>query len=703
MGGDTPIEGAKVILWQTSSGGYGSSSAVQLATTTTAVGGRFSFTPGYTCAGGQYVYLTSTGGDVADNPSSPITNNNVVLMAALGSCSHFDNATDQGKVNILVNELSTVAAAYTLGNFITVNQNTAGNQLVYVGAPAKNNAATGSCTGTGSSMTCVAAGLAHAFANAANLVDVVHYDGTTATGAALTTVPGNSLGSVPQAQINALGDIMQVCTNSSGGVTGDGSSCGYFFADATPSGGTAPVDTLSAMINVARHPSTSVGGTCVGSSGGLFCLVPSSGAAFQPVLSAVPHDWTINIVYSGLVVSSTSSSWGSTSGTYYPTWLALDANDDVYVLAGNASAFASAVTSTMAAMSSNGTGLWANASTIDGPNGCYPGTVALDTNGNVWNSYAPPSAKSCTNSVYERSAASGGAASLIMTTAAPWTLPGQLQGIALDRYNNLFGGRSTSAGTPMLYEFPYNGGAGPYENTSSVAASVTWNGSTGSPAGTMAYLFDIIIDSNANLYVSNYNSSVVGSVYVIPNLTPTSTPSYTGAATYFTQGLQSTATHSGAIGLDASGNIWAGGATGEWDEIAPTVTTGVITALGTPTTLTVESGSSAASQPYPGQVDGAGEFWFPSATSSGQIWGTQTTSGSSTPPTVELYGCYAPNGATTCSANGTSTNTPRVLQVDSTGALWIAASLPGNVVQMLGPGAPVWPQISYGVFATKPQ
>ena len=70
-------------------------------------------------------------------------------MAALGSCSNFGNATAQGNVNIIVSELSTVAAAYTLGNFITVNQNTAGNQLVYVGAPANNNAATGSCTGTG--------------------------------------------------------------------------------------------------------------------------------------------------------------------------------------------------------------------------------------------------------------------------------------------------------------------------------------------------------------------------------------------------------------------------------------------------------------------------------------------------------------------------------------------------------------------------
>ena len=391
-------------------------------------------------------------------------------------------------------------------------------------------------------MTCVAAGLGHAFANAANLVDAVHYNGTAPAGTAYTTVPGNSLGSVPQAELNALADIMQYCTNSGGGVAGDSSNCGNFFADATPSGGTAPVDTLSAMINVAKNPTTSVGGTCTGTpatSGGLFCLLAGGGLAFQPVLATVPHDWTLAITYTGLVVGSTSSSWGSpVTTTYYPEWLALDANDDVYVIAGNANTSAGSVTSTMASMTSNGTGIWTNASTVDAANGCYPGMVALDTNGNVWNTYAAPSSKTCTAAIYGRSAATGGAAGSIFassTLTPEYTVQGQAFGLAFDRSNNLWYARDTSSGSSMMERFPYAGAAGTYQNQSLTsvpagngAADIILTGSTGTPAGTLANTFDILIDANSNVYVSTYSSSVTGVVYVVPNLTPASTPSYSG-------------------------------------------------------------------------------------------------------------------------------------------------------------------------------
>jgi len=51
-----------------------------------------------------------------------------------------------------------------------------------------------------------------------------------------------------------------------------------------------------------------------------------------------------------------------------------------------------------------------------------------------------------------------------------------------------------------------------------------------------------------------------------------------------------------------------------------------------------------------------------------------------------------------------------VIQVDSAGALWAAdagasstSSTPFYVQQILGVGAPTWPQLSYAVFETKPQ
>jgi hypothetical protein len=251
MGGETPIAYSQMTLWETDPGntGYGLA-ATKLATTTSGVGGSFAFTQTYTCASGEFVYLTATGGDVTNGSASPMYNPNLVMVAALGPCSYFPNAATDATIRVAVNELTTVAAAYALGNFATVSANGGvGTQLVSIGAPANSNAATGACTSTGttsagnySGITCVSAGLAHAFANAANLVNssnIYGYGGP--TGAAYTTVPGNgtganSLGSVPQALINSLGDIMSYCTNSGNSTSTNPAvsmQCATFFADAT--------------------------------------------------------------------------------------------------------------------------------------------------------------------------------------------------------------------------------------------------------------------------------------------------------------------------------------------------------------------------------------------------------------------------------------------------------------------------------------
>lgn len=703
MGGETPIEGAKVILWQTTSSGYGSSSAVQLATTTTLVGGGFAFTPGYTCASGQYVYLTSTGGDVANNPSSPMINNNVVLMAALGSCSNFATSIEQASVNIMVNEVSTVAAAYTLGNFITVNQNTAGNQLVYVGAPANNNAATGSCTGTGTSMTCVAAGLGHAFANAANLVNDVNYNATAPTGLAYTTVPGNSLGSVPQAEVNALADIMQSCTNSGGGVAGDGSNCGNFFTDATPVVGAVPTDTLSAMLDIAKNPRNNVGSTCTGTSGGLFCLLPSSGAAFQPVLSAVPHDWTLAIVYTGVGNLSTNTAFG------VPYYLTLDANDNVYVLTAN---LFTPTSEGQAAMTSNGTGIWADPMTTAQ---CVPGTLAVDTNGYVWESVEASSTSACAFAIYGYSTATGAAqysfqagSGTVCNTSSPTpsNCPGftaydtvhEIQSTAnalgFDRMNNLWYGRKSSTCTNCLFELPYTAGSpGTYGGPTNIQ-------------NTMVDLNQIMIDPDANIWVGNVVTSGDGTLYVLPNTSPSTpnTPTYAASPGFLSATLP--ATDDGGIALDASGNIWSG-STDNVSEFTPTFTSGEVTAFGTATNTT-----SAASKPYPGEVDGGGVFWYGSYTSSGDVYYQLTPASpqySSTTPThntSDFLPCYAPAGASACSSTVASGD-PRVVQVDSAGALWIAAQQSssdnqGFIVQLFGPATPTWPQLSYGVFGVEP-
>jgi trimeric autotransporter adhesin len=110
-------------------------------------------------------------------------------VAALGSCGSLGSTT-----TIFVNELTTVAAVWPLAPFMSSY----------------------SAIGSGSSD---AAALASAFATAAIFANTTN-----------GTVPGLNVPTgttVPVAQINTLADALASCTNSSGGVAGDGSACGY--------------------------------------------------------------------------------------------------------------------------------------------------------------------------------------------------------------------------------------------------------------------------------------------------------------------------------------------------------------------------------------------------------------------------------------------------------------------------------------------
>ena len=98
---------------------------------------------------------------------------------------------------VVVNEVSTVAAAYAMAGFAT--------DALHVGS-----------SGTALAQM----GIANAFANAANLE-------TIGTGVALATTPAGN-GTVPQAEINTLANILAACVNSNG----TGSACSTLFANA---------------------------------------------------------------------------------------------------------------------------------------------------------------------------------------------------------------------------------------------------------------------------------------------------------------------------------------------------------------------------------------------------------------------------------------------------------------------------------------
>jgi hypothetical protein len=257
-GGQQPISGATIQLYAVGTSGDGSPSTPLLtAPVTSDANGNFNVTGLYTCpTASTLVYITGTGG----SPAASISNPQIALMAVLGTCGSLSASTF---VNI--NELTTVAAVYSLAPYIS----------------------SFSSIGSGTSD---ATAFAQYFAAAGEIVN-------TSTG----TAPGTGLPanySVPIAQVNTIGDLLAACINSPGGVSGDTSVCGQFFALTLPSGGTVPTDTIRALLNLANNPTLS--------TAALYNLIPPA-SPFQPTDTIVPPDFALRLIVNSLFTISPSS------------------------------------------------------------------------------------------------------------------------------------------------------------------------------------------------------------------------------------------------------------------------------------------------------------------------------------------------------------------------------------------------------------
>ena len=109
----------------------------------------------------------------------------------------------------MVNEVSTVATAYAIAGFAT--------DALHVAS-----------SGTALAQT----GIANAFANATNME-------TLQTGVALATTPVGG-GTVPQAEINTLADILAACVNTT---APSSSACSNLFPNAQTNGSTGGLPT----------------------------------------------------------------------------------------------------------------------------------------------------------------------------------------------------------------------------------------------------------------------------------------------------------------------------------------------------------------------------------------------------------------------------------------------------------------------------
>jgi hypothetical protein len=247
ISGGAPVERATVTLWAATA-----VAPVQLGRTATDADGRFAINSAGASAKDASLYLIAERGKSSAVKTGD-EDDRMALMTVLGS---------EPPSSVVINELTTIASVWTHAQFLD-----------------------------GAAITGHTLGLRIAAGNVPNLVDL-----TTGALGPVIQDPLNSSQTTTLATFNTLANLLAGCITR---VRGD--ACERFFAAATPAGGLAPSDTLTAAQNIARNPSHQ--------AQELFALlddfypVPAGKlwreAPFIPYLSFAPAAWTLSLVYAG--------------------------------------------------------------------------------------------------------------------------------------------------------------------------------------------------------------------------------------------------------------------------------------------------------------------------------------------------------------------------------------------------------------------
>lgn len=336
------------------------------------------------------IATTIAAGTGANTQSGSITavstvNPAIVNLAMLGLCPGVGNFTTSVSY-VYMNEVSTAAVAYAMSGFAT--------DSLHIGASIPNKV-----------------GLQNAALNAANLYNIqgaaLELPGNSAAGEGLianqATVAGN--GTVPQAELDTLGNILASCVDSANTASASSITCSTLFANATSTGTTSgikPIDTATAAINMAHNPGTP-------NVVALFALA-SGVVPFAPQLAATPNDFTVAITYNNITA---------------PGSIAIDALGDAFVPTNSSSGYVTELSPAGAVLATSSTG------------GSGFDSIAVAPNGNVY------VAASGSNALYAYDA-NLKALSNSPWTSAPLTAP---TAVAVDSSNNVYvtdGGNSAS-------------------------------------------------------------------------------------------------------------------------------------------------------------------------------------------------------------------------------------------------------------------
>jgi len=758
-GGQQPVTQSHIALFATSSSGYGGT-LTPLATTQTLSDGTFNISSSINCPSDStsQAYVVSTGG----NPgmTSGTDNSAIFLVAALGPCTNLASVP-----YVVINEVTTVAAAYALSGFAPV-----GGAGMTEAAVSGGGAMAGITTSSTNKQ-----GLTDGFNNATNIVNI-----TTGTANTAPSFGGN--GVVPVATINALADILQDCVNSLSATSSPCAGAGKLFPSATPptgSGISAPANVFQAALDVAQYPGNN--------ASALFGLI-SSQAAFPTTLTAAPNDWTIGVTYtyastvlvSGLgmgidnydnvfITGSTgnttspnetdlivvspqgvlgnSALMGTTSTANNIRWIGFDTSNNAYMTNGNAANIYKFVPTTPSNPAAGSTAPVAplSYSTVSGTKNNY--ALAVDQYGDVWvDTYkkstcsgAPSSSNtvSCSLVEFPVSSQSSPAVSFPTLQDVQPSDTGGARGVAFDvKTGNIWTTDIVSSDLELFNVTP----SATAVATASVAPNTVTLSSTANANQSLADgAVSVAIDGSSNAWavVTGSGASVTtipaGLYKVTTGLTSTPISSTT------TAGLLVSPAY---LAIDGAGNVFIAnnssatgiGVTGAIAEYSPSFNSSAGAWLSpyygfSPSTTFVGGTGASATAVTPGtsgtpapissitlNSGGSGYTTTPTITFSGGggsgATATATVSGGVITGITLTAGGTGYTSAPVVNINAyTSPGTiyePSYVAVDRSGAVWTlssgsngATSL-ANLVQILGVAAPTNPVQAAGQYGVKP-
>jgi hypothetical protein len=537
-GGFQPVIGATVKLYY--AGQTPSFPTTEAATTTSAADGSFSFTQSgttgqpengniYSCptTSNPLVYVIAKGGNTLGDGVSTESNSAAAFIGVYGDCSEL-----------------------TSSNFIELNEATTVATMVAVQQYFDPNSEGLSADGIGTAKIAIDS----TPATIANMVNLTTGFAVTSTNiAGIHGLGASTVVATPESsKINLMANILASCVNN---ISASAPNCTTLFANAVPPNpattsrpaGTRfsqATDVLQALYFMLTNPTS--GGTT--NQANLFGLSAGVGAAFQPILTDQPSDWTVAIVY------SSTSSCGTGGGALFsaPSQVAIDLNGQVWVANGevtNGNVVQLTSNGAPSACNSFGSGATAAKSAL-----FIDSTGSTGGAGKIWSSLSGSSTITRFNP--------------IDSTHLTFTAAGPVLAITGDGTGNIF--LSTATG---LYEIPAAFAAGATATTPTLLSSTVTNAVSLMPDKTGAIwassgtsTLQQVVGTTVNPFTASANTQSVAvnsanNVFV-SSVTPGNSISYfaNGGSGYLLLG--SVAGPLGglnqptAITLDGASNVW---------------------------------------------------------------------------------------------------------------------------------------------------